>query len=366
MPADIPAGRAVALAKRLLGGPPDVTVVSDPESWTLVKEAAPLLGVSALIAYNARTHLSGGEKGWCDQVLMRSRVRHEQNLRDLERILEIFDDAKIPVISLKGPLLARRYYEPFFLRKPSSDIDIAVKNADLERAHEVLIRNGYHPKTSIAQARLRDHHVAMAHPERPTVELHFRLSHQALGIPVEELFERAVTVQTPVGRDVLVLEPADQLLHVILHFAQRHHEGFFLPTLCEAWRLLTPAPLSQRIEAVRRAAEHRFAGAVTIFDLACLSTWGRSPLSPEVQIPTTWLHPWMNEKLYRAFERRATLPLAIRRRPAMKIWGHWLNFRLTDGPRDALRALRLTVLAIWFRGMNSAGVGPRNSGDAHE
>ena len=309
-----------------------------------------MLGVTALVAYAARPHFSSTERAWCDQMLLQSWQRHDQGLAELDSVLAILDEAKIPAISLKGPLLARRHYQPCFLRKASNDIDVAVKSIDLERAYDAFVRAGYAPTTTIREARLRYHHLAMSHPSRRSVELHFRLSHQCLGIPVDEFFDRAVQARTPSGRNTLILEPADELMHLVLHFAQRHKGGYFLPTLHEIRHVWTSAPVACRREAVRRAAAHHFAGAVAITDLACSSTWGTPLLGPEIAAPRTWLHRWMNEKLYRDFERRATLPLTIRRTPAMKLWGRWLEFRLTDRPHDALRVIKVLLLALWFRG----------------
>lgn len=340
-------GRAGGLVTALLREPPDLTALATPEAWNLVKETAPALGVATHIAHAARPHVAGEERAWCDSVLLQSWQIHDQSLAELDSVLAIFDDAGIPAISLKGPLLARRHYQPYFLRKPSNDIDLAVRNKDLELARDIFMRAGYTPLKTIREARLRDHHLALSHPSRRKVELHFRLSHGCLGIPVEEFFDRAVAARMPSGRSTLVLEPADELMHLILHFAVRHKESHFLPPLHEIRHVWASAPVDRRQEAVNRAAEHRFAGAVAITDLACRTVWGTPLLGPEIHAPKTWLHRWMNEKLYWDFERRAAIPTA-KLTPASKLWGRWLEFRLTDRPIDTFRVLKVVTLALWY------------------
>jgi hypothetical protein len=341
-------GGAASLVTALLREPPDLAALATPETWNLVKAAAPSLGVATHIAHAARPHVSGPERAWCDRVLLRSWQNHDQSLAELESVLAILDEAGIPAISLKGPLLARRHYQPYFLRKPSSDIDIAVGNKDLEAARDAFIRAGYTaPIETIREARAQGRHVVFSHPSRRQIELHFRLSHGHLGIPVEEFFDRAVTVRTPSGRSALMLEPADELMHLILHFAHRHKPSHFLPALHEVRHVWMSAPAARRQDALNRAAAHRFAGAVAITDLACQSVWGCPLLGPDVRAPRTWLHRWVDEKLYRDFERHSAIPSA-RLTPAARLRGRWLEFRLTDTPFDTLRVLKLVTLSFWF------------------
>ena len=49
-------------------------------------------------------------------------MRHGWNLQQLDDILAIFEAAGVQALVLKGPVLANRYYQPPFLRKPSGMI----------------------------------------------------------------------------------------------------------------------------------------------------------------------------------------------------------------------------------------------------
>ena len=302
----------------------------------MIREHAGRYGVAPLVAFAARKYVSSADRAWCDRVLIASWTRHERMLRHLEFVLGLLADEKIPAISLKGPLLAQRYYAPAFLRKPSMDLDLAVIEQDLGRACDVLTRAGYKQDVLITEALTRGHHLVMSHPSRPKVELHFRLSHQSLGIPVHQFFERTVSCRLPNGRDAEILGSADQLLHLTLHLAHSRFGTLF--HLDEIRRVCRAEPLGIRAEAIGRAVDHRFCGALRMIDLAFRVHWGERFLPPEIEVPATWLDWRLNETLYKQFE----LWSAPGRRfsPVMRLWGRWLDFQITDAPSDAFRIVK--------------------------
>ncbi|HVW83872.1 MAG TPA: nucleotidyltransferase family protein, partial [Bryobacteraceae bacterium] len=206
----------IDLLVRLVSGTADPALLHVPATWETVRAHAPSSGVNPMIAFKAREHVSGAARAWCDRVLMRCWSKHTRNLQDLSRTIAALEAAKIASISLKGPLLAQRCYQPPFVRKPAQDLDLAVMSADLPRAQSALEAIGYRPQLSIAEAKARTHHLEMYHDTLPRVELHFRLSHGAIGIPVEEFFERALPWTLPDGTKALVLAPSDLLLHLAL------------------------------------------------------------------------------------------------------------------------------------------------------
>jgi hypothetical protein len=350
---------SLSLLTRLVSEPPDLTVITNPVSWAIVKDNAGRHGVAPLVAFIARPHLSPAERVWCDRVLASSWNRHDQNLEHLEYILSILDDAGIPALALKGPLLARRYYQPAFLRKASGDLDLAVKKEDLERACEALAHTGYLPEPGMRESKAIGHHVALEHPSRPTLELHFRLSHKGLGIPVSEFLDRAVPYSLPGGREARILSPADEILHLVLHRASGRFATLF--HLYEVRRIWAAAPLRVRREAVRIAALHHFTGVFVMTDIAFRARWGEPMLTPDIPVEPTWLHWRLTESLYAEFERCADpgreLPLAIR------LKRKWLDFQMTDHPADALRFTADMARIAWFqllrKGWRTVKVGNR-------
>ncbi len=335
----------LSLLSRLLSEPPDLTVVSDPESWKALRLDAARHGAAPLVAFIARPHLDSAGRGWCDRILAASWTRHSQALQQLEYVLSILDEAGISSLSLKGPLLAQRHYQPAFLRKPSGDLDVAVSKADLDRAIQALGRAGYAPELRMREARATNHHITLEHPSRPHIELHFNLSHRALGIPVDEFFGRAVVYSLPSGRAASILAPADEILHLVLHRAAGRFATLF--HLYEVRKVWNNAPLTIRQEAVKLAADRHFTGVFAMTDIAFRVHWGHSMLTPDIQLPQTWLNWRLTEKLYNRFEQYSEpgrdLPLTVR------LQRKWLDFQLTDQPADAVRFGADAARIAWFQ-----------------
>ncbi len=342
----------------LLGDTPDLALITDPALWPVIQAHAQRHGVTQLVASVVRPHVTGADRIWCDQVLTRSWRRHDKNLADLEFVTSVLNGAGIKSLTLKGALLARRHYQPPFLRKPSGDVDLAVRSADLERACAAFTTVGYEPACSLREARARSHHLELNHPSRPHLELHFRLSHGAFGIPVDEFFERAVRQQIPNGSEALVLSPADELLHLVLHRAYgRFATLFHLFEIRRIWRAATP---EIREETLRLAAKHHFAGAFWLTHMAFEYHWGEAFIAPG-SLPNTWLHSRINRALYERFERWSDpgreLPLFVR------LGRRWVDFQVTDSLADATRFARVISRVAWYqlrhRGWRTVKVGSK-------
>jgi hypothetical protein len=86
------------------------------------------------------------------------------------RLCKTLDEAKIPFIVLKGAVIRKYYPEPWM--RSSCDIDILVKESDLERATEVV-------KTELGfTVTDKTHHdIQMYSPSGVMFELHFYIHH---------------------------------------------------------------------------------------------------------------------------------------------------------------------------------------------
>lgn len=324
----------IDLLAPLLADSPEMSVLQNQQAWSTIKRHASNYGVGALIAYAVRPHVSGEDRKWCDRILTESWVRHERMLQHLDHLLMVFEADDIPVLALKGPLLARRYWKPPFLRKASMDLDIAVAAGDLQRACRALENEGYKLAHPIGDVLIQSHDAILEHPSRPRIELHFRLSHRALGIPVDELFERAIGSRLPSGTTARVLGPADQLLHLILHLAHSRFGTLF--HLYEVRRICRAEPPEVLAEAVERAMRNHYCGVLRMMEIAFRTRWGEPFLPPGVRVPNTWLNRRLTPKLFRTFESWS-LP-GREMSLAGRIYARWLDFQLTDRPVDALRA----------------------------
>jgi hypothetical protein len=157
-------------------------------------------------------------------------VLHGAQLDDeLRRVLDVLAGAGVPVIVLKGPVLARTLYpSPVF--RPYSDLDLVVPASCEERAVAALTAAGLQEVPFAAEAARRNHacpgldaayHRVFHAPDgRAVVELH--LDPLQLGLrPVceQDRWRRAVPVPGLPG--ALMLGPEDQLVHLCVH-AQKH------------------------------------------------------------------------------------------------------------------------------------------------
>ncbi len=58
---------------------------------------------------------------------------------ELIRLLKIFQEAEVPVISFKGPILAQLAYGDISFRI-FSDLDLLIKESDLVKVHNLLTK----------------------------------------------------------------------------------------------------------------------------------------------------------------------------------------------------------------------------------
>ena len=100
--------------------------------------------------------------------------------RTLREIVALFEHEQIPVLSIKGPLLARAAYGDLASRR-FADLDLVVRRRDLDRARDVLAQRGFQPLIALprdAESALlgADYHIALIDAEQGiVVELHWAL-----------------------------------------------------------------------------------------------------------------------------------------------------------------------------------------------
>ncbi|MDP9171061.1 MAG: nucleotidyltransferase family protein [Acidobacteriota bacterium] len=351
------ASAPLRLMIRLLSNPPDLTVVNDPESWNIIKTESGRHGLRPLLAFAARKHLPASERHWCDQVLTRAWQRHNENLASLDYVLGILEAEGIRALALKGPCLALRYYEPAFLRRPSFDLDVAVTSADFARACHALERVGYSQLVGVEETLEFSHHAVLMHKERPRVEIHFRLTHGARGLGVDEFLSRALPYQLPGGRQVWIPSPADELLHLALHVAAGRFAPFF--HLYELHRISALMPREHVEQAARRAAKEHFVGAFYLIDAAFRLHWDEPFLPAGLDLRQPWLHWRLNENLYWAYQKWSEL--GGEHTLASRLRGRWLDLQTSDGPSDAWRQLQLlgryAGQQMWKKGWRNVPIG---------
>ncbi len=94
--------------------------------------------------------------------------RYEQQNYELDQISTTLEKAKIDFIPLKGTVIRQYYPEPYL--RTSADIDILIKEDDLEKALNVLIKElGYNNEEKSS------HDVSLFSPSNIRIELHYSL-----------------------------------------------------------------------------------------------------------------------------------------------------------------------------------------------
>ena len=146
-----------------------------------------------------------------------SATRNMRLYSQLEDILKKFANEDIPVILLKGAHLAKYIYENIAFR-PMVDIDLMIKQDDLEKAHRLLIEDGY--RTS---EKLEEELPPYEKKGKIPVEIHSHLKilPNEGNVDIASLWARAEKVY--LGEvQVLTLCPEDLILHLCLHSCNHH------------------------------------------------------------------------------------------------------------------------------------------------
>lgn len=167
------------------------------------------------------------------------RVNTLNNLRlngELSKLLGALEKENIPLILLKGIVLANTVYESIGLRE-MNDIDVLGHPADLTRIADILAESGYMPvqPVDVDIAMQTGHHLPrLIKNGFAGFEIHWNLTRagESYSIDPRGLWERAVPMQIA-GRETLMLSPEDLFLHVCLHTSYQHPFIFGLRPFCD-------------------------------------------------------------------------------------------------------------------------------------
>lgn len=202
-------------------------LAAGPLCWDLIVQLALRNCVGALV----QQHLATLCAEWVPastQALLAEHARavalsNLASSAELVRLLGLFEREDMPVLPLKGPLIALQAYGSLALR-PFDDLDILIRRPDFERAWALLIGQGYVPYAikdpAEHQARLREHHdYLLVCPRRGTaLDLQWRLLERPFRFPakINAWWERATRIEL-LGRPVRTLAPEDLLLMLCAH-----------------------------------------------------------------------------------------------------------------------------------------------------
>lgn len=144
---------------------------------------------------------------------------------EMESLDKVFQENDIETLCLKGPPVAYNLFGDISLRM-SKDLDILVREEELERTESILFSLGYEKEeisTVLNEIKWRHHHIAYYHPKKKIqVEVHWRL-HPRQRVSFEELWNRKRESQVT-QHPISFMGKEDLLLYLISHGA-RH--GWF-------------------------------------------------------------------------------------------------------------------------------------------
>lgn len=205
----------------------------DPQALAIVRS----LHRHHLVDTLSATLAAGGERPLADAIAhLHRRLRRRAPLSTaallvvLAGLAEEFRRAGIPMVVLKGPVLAQRLYGGPD-RRPQHDLDVLVPRSARRRAHRVLARLGF-------RRRARDRHGADYERGDARVDLH----HALRAAPAYRINERDVwaqRTQIDVGGITLpTLADEHTLLLLALSGAEDAGHGMAkLKQLCDLWLL---------------------------------------------------------------------------------------------------------------------------------
>jgi hypothetical protein len=263
-------------------------LASQPDLWAEIKRLAMVHRFSGLLAHGASAWLPASERSWRDQILVAHYHRHAQRLEALRRLVEAFRNKGLPCVSLKGPLLAERFYAIPFLR-PASDLDLLIRECDVGPSarlmHKMGFRlEGYYPWS--LQRRLSHHLNYGATASSPRVEVHYDLRAGRFSFDSAALLDRSVVWQSA-GFESRVLSIADEAFFSTVHAA--NHAFHRLGWLYDAINIARRLSAEDRIRVRQLAIRHGQTGHFVAARMAAQAFFGESLDLDCADFSTPWL-----------------------------------------------------------------------------
>ena len=323
--------------------------------WTRIVELAKAHGLRPLLF----RHLEGALGQVLPRAVLASLWIHQEQLRaknlrmrdELLEIVRLLEHEGIPVLPLKGPMLALQAYKDLSLRE-FGDLDLLVPIEHRARARQLLAERGYasfFPISADAEAALLrspvHYHIALK--RELMVELHWKTDAE---FPLEPL--GGAEWWKTLGRvrvgdiDVRILAPHEQVLALCLHGSKHHWSSLhWLVDIAEllalhrdidwdwvlarAGELRANRRLALGLLMLRDNMDCRFPGQVeawlatqeTVRSLASDIAIGWFELRPEPM--GAWQRLRRNLSLYETTAARLKHIANVSLRPTVAEWSRW-------------------------------------------
>ena len=310
--------------------------VGQPGIWEEIKRLAEVHRFTAHLAWVTSAWLPPSEKAWRDQILMTHHRRHMQRLAALRRLVEAFAEEGIACVSLKGPLLAERFYEQPFLR-PANDLDLLVCESDIGRAAGLMMKLGFDLPGSFPwplHRKIDKHLDFQPTTQLPRVEMHYRLKGGGTFLPAGEFMERARRWSSPAGFESMVLSPADELFYCGVHAA--NHAFHRIRWLYDSIQI-APRLTDAELQFVRELARRHFqTGRFIALGIAAQNCFGEA-LALDV---SDFEVPWLWSRLSARHTRKMMTRVEGNTATLSEKLGYRLDLcRMAGNPLDAAKLI---------------------------
>lgn len=182
-------------------------------------------------------------------------------INELARVVRRLREADIPVITLKGPVLAQKIYGDTALRS-SVDLDILIRREDFEALVRVLQHDGYEPAKKLGKGVRRrltlflSQQLPLSRGRVFHVDVHTRIMPPGYNYPVsfDELYQRR---QSVLVKEEKVYSLGDEDLVQVLCFHGAKNRWEALRHICDVAEVIRARPGLRWDEVFQRARDIR-------------------------------------------------------------------------------------------------------------
>jgi len=177
--------------------------------------------------------------GFLESALMREEIHSESHRRLCQRVFAVLAEAGAEGIMLRGMALADSCYESWLLRY-CHDIHLLVEEENQGRAVTALKKDGFLMKAESWEG-LSSDTVVLEHNSGLLIHLQREMFAVPFYEPPMDVLRVRARSREVAGSEVLVLSPADHLLHVLGH-ATTSRSRDTLRWVCDSWFVIKNVP----------------------------------------------------------------------------------------------------------------------------
>ena len=251
-----------AFFKSAINGKPasdDALREYSPDSLPALIKVASKHDLAHLLAEGLKINGLMPEDPAAEKAIFKAIFRYERLKHEYDKICAVLEKAEIPYMPLKGAIMREYYREPWL--RTSSDIDVLVKESDLDRATEILSI-----ECSYKCGSKGPHDISLYSAGGVHIELHYDLLEVGRAAnAVEVLADVWKTVSTRDGHRFFCEMPDEMFYFYHVSHMAKHFEngGCGIRSLIDMWMLdgMEDANCKRRDMLLRRGELLKFADA---------------------------------------------------------------------------------------------------------